>query len=113
MAAASPVYVVLVTGKLKEGQVEQFKLNFAPLAQHVKEHEEGCFTYVLSTEGRSLIASVSMKDTFQRSTWRQFTGNQSLSRPSERRIRTLALSGLRNQWSNTLRPIWAFLPAEA
>jgi quinol monooxygenase YgiN len=49
MAAASPVYVVLVTGKLKEGQVEQFKLNFAPLAQHVKEHEEGCFTYVLST----------------------------------------------------------------
>jgi quinol monooxygenase YgiN len=49
MAAASPVYVVLVTGKLKEGQVEQFKLNFAPLAQHVKEHEEGCFTYILST----------------------------------------------------------------
>ena len=49
MAAASPVYVVLVTGKLKEGQVEQFKLNFAPLAQHVREHEEGCFTYILST----------------------------------------------------------------
>ena len=41
MASSHAAYVVLVTGKLKEGQVQQFKDNFAPLAQHVKENEEG------------------------------------------------------------------------
>lgn len=48
-ATSSPAYVVLVTGKLKEGQIDQLKANFAPLAQHVKDHEDGCFTYILST----------------------------------------------------------------
>ena len=44
----SAAYVVLVTGKLKEGQMSQFRENFKPLAQHVKDNEGGCLTYILS-----------------------------------------------------------------
>ena len=45
------VYVVVVTGKLKPGQLPQFIENFKPLAQHVQKHEEGALTYQLSTGG--------------------------------------------------------------
>ena len=45
------VYVVVVTGKLKPGQLPQFIENFKPLAQHVHKHEEGALTYQLSTGG--------------------------------------------------------------
>ena len=45
------VYVVVVSGKLKPGQMEQFIENFKPLAKHVTEEEEGTLTYQLSTGG--------------------------------------------------------------
>ena len=45
------VYVVVVSGKLKPGQMDQFVDNFKPLAQHVTEEEEGTLTYQLSTGG--------------------------------------------------------------
>ena len=49
MADDKRVFVVLVTGKLKSGQIGQFIENFKPLAAHVTEHEEGTLTYQLST----------------------------------------------------------------
>ncbi|GAX79743.1 hypothetical protein CEUSTIGMA_g7184.t1 [Chlamydomonas eustigma] len=49
--SSNQVYVVVVTGKLKEGQMPQFIENFKPLAQHVQENEEGALTYQLSTGG--------------------------------------------------------------
>eukprot|EP00798_Chlamydomonas_sp_ICE-L_P002394 gene2394-8702_t len=46
--SASPVFVVLVTGKLKPGFKEQFIANFKPLAEFVEKNEDGCYTYQLS-----------------------------------------------------------------
>ena len=43
------VCVVVVTGKLKPGQLPLFVENFRPLAAHVAEHEAGTLTYQLST----------------------------------------------------------------
>ena len=45
------VYVVVVSGKLKPGQMSQFIENFKPLAKHVAENEEGTLTYQFSTGG--------------------------------------------------------------
>ena len=44
-------YVVVVSGKLKPGQMSQFIENFKPLAKHVAENEEGTLTYKFSTGG--------------------------------------------------------------
>ena len=49
--AEKGVYVVVVTGKLKPGQLPQFVENFKPLAEHVEKNEEGALTYQLSTGG--------------------------------------------------------------
>eukprot|EP00197_Chlamydomonas_leiostraca_P014466 CAMPEP_0202861862 /NCGR_PEP_ID=MMETSP1391-20130828/3110_1 /ASSEMBLY_ACC=CAM_ASM_000867 /TAXON_ID=1034604 /ORGANISM="Chlamydomonas leiostraca, Strain SAG 11-49" /LENGTH=146 /DNA_ID=CAMNT_0049541303 /DNA_START=74 /DNA_END=515 /DNA_ORIENTATION=- len=51
--AKAPVYVVLVTGKVKPGQMGKFKEVFKPLADHVTEHEDGCLSYQLSVSETS------------------------------------------------------------
>ncbi|GIL86705.1 hypothetical protein Vretifemale_14953 [Volvox reticuliferus] len=48
MASGGKVYVVLVKGKVKEGQAALFEKCFAPLAQHVTRNEPGCWSYQLS-----------------------------------------------------------------
>mmetsp|Transcript_28313 Transcript_28313/g.76469 ORF Transcript_28313/g.76469 Transcript_28313/m.76469 type:complete len:149 (-) Transcript_28313:424-870(-) len=41
-------YVLIVSGTLKPGKMEEFKGYFQPLAEHVNKNEEGCLTYQLS-----------------------------------------------------------------
>ncbi|GIL51689.1 hypothetical protein Vafri_7626 [Volvox africanus] len=48
MASDGKVYVVLVKGKVKEGQAALFEKCFAPLARHVTRNEAGCWSYQLS-----------------------------------------------------------------
>lgn len=42
------VYIILVKGKVKDGQGALFEKCFAPLAQHVAANETGCLSYKLS-----------------------------------------------------------------
>lgn len=48
MSNDGKVYIVLVSGKLKQGQAVKFQECFAPLAEHVTKHEEGTLSYQLS-----------------------------------------------------------------
>ncbi|GFR40776.1 hypothetical protein Agub_g1390 [Astrephomene gubernaculifera] len=48
MATDDKVYVVLVKGKVKEGQAALFEKCFAPLAKHVTDNELGTLSYKLS-----------------------------------------------------------------
>jgi hypothetical protein len=42
--------VVIVTGTLAPGHLQRFTDAFAPLAQHVAQHEDGCLAYELSVK---------------------------------------------------------------
>ncbi|KXZ44241.1 hypothetical protein GPECTOR_70g471 [Gonium pectorale] len=48
MATDGKVYVLLVKGKVKEGQAAAFEKCFTPLAKYVTENEDGCLSYQLS-----------------------------------------------------------------